>query len=66
MLVKTTEDTQVFKPVTIQITFETQEELDIWLNMVTYDCTIPEAIYGEDHPKYGKLQIMLCNLQGVC
>jgi hypothetical protein len=65
MKVKTIEDTLAFKPVTIQITFETQEELDIWLNMVTYDCTIPEAIYGEDNPKYGKLQKMLGNLQGV-
>lgn len=66
MKVKTTKDILGFKPVTIQITFETQEELDIWLNMVAYDCTIPEAIYGEDSPTYGKLQAMLGKLQGVC
>lgn len=66
MKVKTVEDNLVFKPVAIQITFETQEELDIWLNMVTYDCTIPEAIYkSEDNPEYKKLQNMLGNLQGV-
>lgn len=65
MKVKATEDNLVFKPVTIQITFETQEELDIWLNMVTYDCTIPEALYGKDNPKYKKLQAMLTSLQGV-
>jgi conjugal transfer/entry exclusion protein len=66
MKVKTIEDTLAFKPVTIQITFETQEELDIWLNMVTYDHTLPKEIYGEDSPKYGKLQKMLGKLQGVC
>lgn len=44
MKVQIVENTPVFKPVTIQITFDTAKELKAFVDMVGYNESIPELL----------------------
>ncbi len=44
MKVKTVQSKVVFSPVTIQITFETAEELKMFVNTVGYNESIPQMV----------------------
>ena len=48
MQVKTKQQTQVFKPVTLEITFETAEELRMMKDMLVWNVSIPEIVYLDD------------------
>jgi len=48
MQVKIKQDSVVFKPVTLEITFETAEELVIMKDMLLHNLTIPEIVYPTD------------------
>lgn len=49
MQVKIKQEPKVFKPVTLEITFETEEELEIFRNMCSYDVDIPNHVYPRDN-----------------
>ena len=48
MKVQIKKEPQVFKPVTLEITFETQEEISLIENMLSWDVSIPELVYTEN------------------
>jgi len=48
MQVKIKQDSVVFKPVTLEITFETAEELTLMKDMLLHNLTIPEIVYPAD------------------
>ena len=48
MQVQIKKEPQVFKPVTFEITFETQEEIHLIENMLSWDVSVPEVVYTEN------------------
>ena len=46
MQIQIKKESQVFKPVTIEIAFESQEELKAMENMLSWNVSIPEIVYG--------------------
>jgi len=48
MQVKIKQESVVFKPVTLEITFETSEELILMKDMLLHNLTIPEIVYPAD------------------
>jgi len=48
MQVKIKQESPVFKPVTLEITFETAEELMLMKDMLLHNLTIPEIVYPTD------------------
>ena len=46
MQVQIKKEPNVFKPVTLEITFESQEELKAMENMLSWNVSIPEIVYG--------------------
>ena len=48
MQVKTKQQLQVFKPVTLEITFETAEELRMMRDMYLWNISIPNTVYPDD------------------
>ena len=48
MQVKTKQKSQVFKPVTLEITFETAEELRMMRDMYLWNISIPNTVYPDD------------------
>jgi len=48
MQVKIKQESVVFKPVTLEITFETAEELMLMKDMLLHNLTIPEIVYPTD------------------
>ena len=48
MQVKTKQDSVIFKSVTLEITFDTAEELAVMRDMLGWDSSIPEIVYPGD------------------
>ena len=48
MKVQIKQEPQVFKPVTLEITFESKEELTLMNEMLSYDISIPELVFEQD------------------
>lgn len=42
---------QAFKPIALQVVFETQEEVDAFRQCAGYDVTIPDALVRMGEPK---------------
>ncbi len=60
MQVKIKQETKVFKPVTLEITFESEDELTLIKDMLKRDASIPELTY----PKNEAAQQRLADLMG--
>ena len=58
MQVQIKKESKVFKPVTIEITFESKEELTLMNEMLSYDISVPELVFEQD----GDLQQKLTKL----
>ena len=48
MQVKIKQEPKVFKPITLEITFETEDELEIFCHMCSHDVDIPNHVYPLD------------------
>ena len=59
MQVQINQEPKVFKPVTLEITFETENELSVFEEMLNWDVSIPEVVYAEDEEKQADLSEML-------
>lgn len=55
MQVKIKQETKVFKPVTLEITFETLEELKMLDDMLSWNVSIPEIVYEDKKVKQEEL-----------
>lgn len=65
MQVKIKQDTQVFKPVTLEITFESKDELIMIEDMLTWDISIPELTYPEDEAAQQRLMYLMKEILAV-
>ena len=65
MQVKIKQEPQVFKPVTIEITFESKEELTLMNEMLSYDIFIPELVFEQDEDLQQKLTELMVKIDRV-
>ena len=65
MQVKIKQEPQVFKPVTIEITFQSKDELTLIDDMLEWDVSIPELTYPEDESTQLQLRLLMNKLQAV-
>ena len=65
MKIEKIKEKQSFKPFKIEITFESQKEVDLLKELLKYDCSIPEAVSGVGSWEYIKIQSAMIALQRV-
>ena len=65
MQVQIKKESQVFKPVTIEITFESKEELTLMNEMLSYDITVPELVFEQDEDLQQKLTELMDKIDRV-
>jgi len=54
-----------FKPVTLTLTFETQEEYDTYSTLMLRNCSVPFAIYGDSTSKGDLLSRMMLKIAKI-
>lgn len=65
MQVQIKKESQVFKPVTIEITFESKEELTLMNEMLSYDISVPELVFEQDEDLQQKLTELMAKIDCV-
>lgn len=65
MQVQIKKESQVFKPVTIEITFESKEELTLMNEMLSYDISVPELVFEQDEDLQQKLTELMAKIDRV-
>lgn len=65
MQVQIKKESQVFKPVTIEITFESKEELTLMNEMLSYDISVPELVFEQDEDLQQKLTKLMVKIDRV-
>ena len=65
MQVKIKQEPQVFKPVTLEITFESKEELTLMNEMLSYYISIPELVFEQDEDLQQKLTELMDKIDRV-
>ena len=65
MQVQIKKESQVFKPVTIEITFESKEELTLMNEMLSYDISVPEIVFEQDKDLQQKLTKLMLKIDRV-
>ena len=65
MQVQIKKESQVFKPVTIEITFESKEELTLMNEMFSYDISVPELVFEQDEDLQQKLTGLMAKIERV-
>ena len=55
MQVKIKQEPKVFKPVTLEITFESEDELKLYREIMGCNLSVPSILYEEDNPMFGKV-----------
>ena len=65
MKVQIKQEPQVFKPVTLEITFESKEELTLMNEMLSYDISIPELVFEQDEDLQQKLTELMAKIDRV-
>ena len=63
MQVKIKQEQQVFKPVTIEITFQSKDELTLIKGMLERDVSIPELTYPKDESAQHRLIVLMHELR---
>ena len=65
MQVQIKQEPQVFKPVTLEITFESKEELTLMNEMLSYDFSVPELVFEQDEDLQQKLTELMVKINRV-
>ena len=65
MQVKIKKESQVFKPVTIEITFESKEELTLMNEMLSYNISVPKLVFEQDEDLQQKLTELMAKIDRV-
>ena len=65
MQVQIKQEPKVFKLVTLEITFESKEELTLIEDMLTWDISIPELTYPEDEAAQQRLMYLMKEILAV-
>ena len=65
MQVKIKQETKVFKPVTLEITFQSEDELTLIKDMLGRDVSIPELTYPKDESAQQRLMGLMNELHTV-
>ena len=65
MQVQIKQEPQVFKPVTLEITFESKEELTLMNEMLSYDISVPELVFEQDEDLQQKLTELMAKIYRV-
>ena len=65
MQVQIKKESQVFKPVTIEITFESKEELTLTNEMLSYDISIPKLVFEQDEDLQRTLTSLMAKIGRV-
>ena len=62
MQVKIKQEPKVFKPVTLEITFETEEEIEMLDDMLGWNISIPRIVYEHNQDKRTALQDLMTKI----
>ena len=65
MQVQIKKESQVFKPVTIEITFESKEELTLMNEMLSYYISVPKLVFEQDEDLQQKLTELMVKIDRV-
>ena len=65
MQVQVKQEPQVFKPVTLEITFESKEELTLMNEMLSYDISVPGLVFEQDEDLQQKLTELMDKINRV-
>ena len=65
MQVKIKQEPKVFTPVTLEITFESKEELTLMNEMLSYDISVPELVFEQDEDLQQKLTELMDKIDRV-
>ena len=62
MQVKIKQESNVFKPVTLEITFEAEEEIEMLDDMLGWNISIPRIVYEHNQDKRTALQDLMTKI----
>ena len=62
MQVKIKQEPEVFTPVTLEITFETEEEIEMLDDMLGWNLSIPRIVYEHNQDKRTALQDLMTKI----
>ena len=62
MQVKIKQEPEVFTPITLEITFETEEEIEMLDDMLGWNLTIPAIVYKHNGDKRTALQDLMTKI----
>ena len=62
MQVKIKQESNVFKPVTLEITFEAEEEIEMLDDMLGWNISIPRIVYEHNQDKRTSLQDLMTKI----
>lgn len=65
MQVKIKQEPKGFKPVTLEITFETEDELNLTKEMLEWDVSIPEIAFPNDEPAQQRLMSIMNKIRVI-
>ena len=65
MQVQVKQEPQVFKPVTLEITFESKEELALMNKMLSYNISVPKLVFEQDEDLQQKLTELMAKIGRV-
>ena len=65
MKVQIKQEPQVFKPVTLEITFESKGELTLMNEMLSYDISVPELVFEQDEDLQQTLTSLMAKIDRV-
>lgn len=59
MQVKIKQETKVFKPVTLEITFESEDELELFREIMGCNLSVPSTLYEDDNSKFDQVRDLM-------